>query len=315
MKITIIGNSTVDVLARPISADVFLTGSLPAEEIKMSCGGDGLNEAVLLSRMGKEVELVSKIGNDDAGKTILSFLQQNHVNSKGMIIDSNAETSLNMVLIDGNGQRSFITNPKGSQRTLAYNDIYPHISDVGEIVSFASIFVSSAMDINDYHQLFNALKKDGRILCADTTKRKKSEKLEDLLCILPDLDYIFPNEEEIALLTGNSDPVINADKLVAAGVKCAVIKCGEKGCIIRTKDECIHLPAYPYADCIDTTGAGDTFVAGFLYAMSEGMSLKECGLFANAAASCNIEKTGATNGLTSLDEPMRRFEIMKRIAL
>ncbi len=312
MKITLIGNSTVDVLARPVNADVFASGSQPAEEIRMSCGGDGLNEAVMLSRMGKQTELISKIGTDDAGSRILSFLQDNHVSTDHMIIEEAAETSLNLVLIDDHGQRSFITNPKGSQRTLSYEEIVPHIKEAGEIVSFASIFVSSAMMMSDYQKLFSALKKEGRVLCADMTKRKRGESLQDLLCFLPGLDYVFPNEEEIALLTGNNDPEINAGMLVDAGVKCAVIKCGEKGCIIKTEDECMHVPAYPHAHCIDTTGAGDTFVAGFLYALSEGMPLYNCGLFANAAASCNIEKTGASEGVTSLDEPMRRFLLMKQ---
>lgn len=183
----------------------------------------------------------------------------------------------------------------------------PHVETMADIVSFASIFVSSKLDIKAMEELFRAIKeKPGRILAADMTKAKNRETLEDLYGLLPYIDYILPNEEEIALLTGEDDPGKNAEILIEAGVSCAVIKCGTKGCLIRTKEELYRIPAYEVEHCVDTTGAGDCFAAGFLWALSEGYPLSECGRFACAAASCAVEWLGATDGVISLEEPMRR---------
>lgn len=252
--ITIIGNSVIDVLASNVSADVFQTGSSPAGKIKLSFGGDALNEAVVLSRFGKKVELISKTGQDEAGARILGFLGDAGISTDSMIVGPGVETSVNIVLVDEKGERHFLTNPMGSQRKLTERDVYPYI------------------------------------------------------------DYIFPNEEEIELLTGNSDPCTNAGLLVEAGVSCAVIKCGTRGCVIRTEKELFHIPAYIVENCVDTTGAGDSFAAGFLWALSEGLPLIDCGCLACATASCAVECVGATDGVVSLDATRNRYlEIIKKV--
>lgn len=157
-------------------------------------------------------------------------------------------------------------------------------------------------------EIFRRIKaKPGRILAADLTKPKNGERLEDIIGLLPYVDCILPNEAEIAMLTGCNDPFENARLLVETGVSCAVIKRGRLGCLIRTKDELYEIPAWEPVKCIDTTGAGDTFAAGFLWAISEGMSLKECGRFACAAASCAVECVGATQGITSIEKPLERL--------
>ena len=313
--ITIIGNAIIDVLAKPVNAKVFEIGSQPMENIKLAFGGDALNEAVVLAHLGKKVDLISKVGNDEAGSRILGFLKDSGIAVGKIIIESDIDTSINIVLIDERGERHFLTNPQGSQRKLAEDDIYPHLDSAKEIVCFASIFVSSLLDIPAMTRLFRKIKENpDRILVADLTKAKKGERLEDMAELLPYIDYILPNEDEISLLTGVNDPYINAKLLTESGVSCAVIKRGSKGCLISTGKEMYDVPAYPVKSCIDTTGAGDSFAAGFLWALSEGLPLTECGCFACAVASCTVECMGSTDGVISLETPLSRFhEIMKTV--
>ena len=267
-NITIIGNAIVDVLAKSLNSEVFETGSQPVENIKLSFGGDALNEAVVLTRLGKKVDLISKVGKDEAGLRVLSFLKDSGISVDKITVENGLDTSINVVLIDEHGERYFLTNPAGSQRKFAEEDIYPYLDSANDIVSFASIFVSPLLDIPAMTRIFNRIKqKPSRILVADLTKAKKGERLEDLADLLPYVDYILPNEDEIALLTGEKDPYINAGLLIEAGVSCAVIKCGSEGCLIRTKDEMYQIPAYHVQKCVDTTGAGDSFAAGFLLAL------------------------------------------------
>ena len=310
-NITIIGNAIIDVLAKSVNAKVFETGSLPVDNIKLTFGGDALNEAIVLTRLGKNVDLISKVGDDEAGSRVLSFLKDSGISVDKVAIEKGLDTSINIVLIDEQGERHFLTNPVGSQRKLSEADIFPYLDSANDIVSFASIFVSPILDIPAMKRVFRKIKENpDRILVADLTKAKKGERLKDIAELLPYVDYILPNDEEIALLTGEKDPEINAKLLVEAGVSCAVIKCGNKGCIIKTKEEIYHIPAYPVKNCIDTTGAGDNFAAGFLWALSEGWSLIDCGCFACAVASCTVECVGSTDGVVSIDTPLERYRLI-----
>lgn len=310
-KITVIGNAVIDILTRPVSPLVFEKGSHPVEQIKLSYGGDALNEAVLLARFGRQTELRSRLGQDEAGQHILEYLRRNRVDTTYMISEAGADTSISLVLIDEKSERYFLSDPAGSQRKLSAGDLLPQLDTAADLVSFASIFVSSAMGIEEMTRIFRQLKsKPGRILAADITKAKHGETLADLRPLLPYVDYIFPNAEEAALLTGQSAPCRNAELLVDAGAKCAVVKCGKAGCVIHTAAQTLHIPAYPVKSCVDTTGAGDSFAAGFLWALSESYPLEDCGKFACATASCAVECTGATEGILSLEEPLRRFRRM-----
>lgn len=311
-EITVIGNAAIDILASPVSTEVFEKGTLPVNEIKMSFGGDAQNEAVLLSRFGKRVELFSKLGKDEAGMRILDRVRENGVSVDKIVPDPTMPSPINVVLIEENGERNFLTNPKSSMRKLTDEDVLPILDTAGDIVSFASLFVSTSMDIPQAARIFKAVKsKPGRILTVDVTKAKFGETLEDLKVLLPYVDYIFPNEEEAAVLTGVKDARENARLLVEAGAGCAVVKVGSKGCIIHTKEKTIEVSAYPVSKCIDTTGAGDSFAAGFIYGLSEKMPLEACGKFACAVASCTVECVGATDGVLSIDKPMERFLEMK----
>lgn len=78
--------------------------------------------------------------------------------------------------------------------------------------------------------------------------------------------------------------------------------------MIRTKEHQYEIPAYHVHHVVDTTGAGDSFAAGFVWALSERHSLKDCGRFACAVASCSVERWGAVEGVTSLREPIRRMK-------
>ncbi len=304
--ITVIGAAIIDILASPVNEAVFSAGSIPMDTIKMSFGGDALNEALLLSGFGKKVQLISKVGDDEAGKRVLGLLQERRISADSVQIQKDIPTGINIVLIDTSGERHFLTNPNSSLRRLSLADIQPFIEDSAEIISFASMFVSPLLTISEMKKLFSFIKEKGRILAVDMTKAKNGETIQDITELLPYIDYIFPNESEIALLTGEKDPYRNVQLLLDMGVKTAVIKCGEKGCIVGDHTGVYSVPAVPAERCVDTTGAGDTFVSGFLWGISEGLETAECAKFACAAASFAVESVGATDGIPSLETIRKR---------
>lgn len=310
-EFTIIGPAIMDVLVGNVDKTVFETGSQPISFSKMSFGGDALNEAAVLSRFGKSVEIITKLGNDETGRRIQNYLQYNGIDTSHITIDDSLQTGMNIVLVNKDGERVFLTNPDSSLRKLSADNILPYISDSGNIVCLASMFISPLLTIPLMEEICKQIKNSGRILALDMTTPKNGETIDDISEILKLADYIFPNELEISLLTHEKDPEKNAELLVQTGVACAVIKCGRNGCVIKTKDQLLKIPSFT-TDCVDSTGAGDCFAAGFLWALSEGMCLEECGCFACAVASCTIEQPGAIDAIHSLSEPIKRFHLLRK---
>jgi sugar/nucleoside kinase (ribokinase family) len=122
-----------------------------------------------------------------------------------------------------------------------------------------------------------------------------------LASCLPDLDFLFMNEDEATMITGSSDPAVAAAVVLSKGVRTAVIKLSARGCAIYTHDCETICPAFD-VEVNDTTGAGDCFVAGFLAASLSGASPEEAGKFANAVGALSVRSIGAVSGLKSASE-------------
>lgn len=313
----IIGAAIADILLCPVDGTVFEKGSCAVESIRMGLGGDALNESTVLARLGHSPLLVTKLGVDGVADFILAHCAQEGIAAYAAR-DAAMDTGINAVLVDHDGERSFITNRNGSLRRLALDDVLPAFETEAfrqaKLVCLASMFVSSQLNAAGMEALFSSVKAEGKILCADTTKRKNSETIADVAGALKCLDYFFPNLEEVRLLTGLEDPDANADALLDAGVGCVAIKLGGRGCLVKNGSERLLIPAYAHANCVDTTGAGDNFAAAFIAGILEGRSLAECGALANAVASICVEKLGATAARLDRAEIRRRYdEILSRM--
>lgn len=308
-EFVIIGAGILDVMVCPVEKEVFEKGSVPVEQIRVSTGGDALNEATILARLGKKVSLVSVVGADEAGKMI-----RNHCEKEGICCDyikevQGVETGVNIVMVQGDGNRSFFTNPKSSLRSLAPEHIPEKFSEEAGILCLASIFVSPLLGNRELAGLFRRAKEQGLCVCADMTKCKNKETTEDMREALSYIDYLFANEEEAALVTEEREVSQMADKFLKCGVKNVVIKLGSRGCFVKNKELEKQYPAVKAERCVDTTGAGDSFAAGFLCALSEGKDLEECVAFAGACGSLTVEAVGAAAGVKSREQVERRREL------
>lgn len=292
-EIIIIGAAIVDILVRPASEEVFRTGSYPAEDIRMSTGADALNESTVLSRMGRKVLLETVIGSDQAGQYLLE-----HCNREGILLSpgclrDDLATGINVVLVQADGRRSFLTNERGSLRRLCLEDIRMPFPKSAKILCFASIFVFPRIGAKELRRIFACAKKQGKIVCADMTKCKNHETAKEMADAFSYIDYLLPNDEEAMLLTRKNTVGEAAQSLLLTGVKNVIIKCGAKGCLVANQDGSYMLPAGTGVTCIDTTGAGDSFTAGFLFALSEGRPLRECAEYANECGAKAVGVIGA----------------------
>lgn len=306
----IIGAAIADVLLCPVDETVFEKGSLPVDSIRMRIGGDAVNEATVLSRLGHAPMLATVLGDDGVADFVGA-----HCLREGVALHAarrqGMDTGINAVLVSAAGERSFITNRNGSLRRLSMEDVLPVFETEAfrqaRLVCLASMFVSPMLTLADMEEIFVRARQAGKIVCADSTKRKNGETLRDAAGALSQLDYFMPNLDEARLLTGLEAPDDVADALLGAGVKNVALKLGGSGCLLKNGSERYMIPVWPVERCLDTTGAGDTFAAALQAAILEGRSFAECGAYANAVASLCVEQLGATSAALDGDEIDRRF--------
>lgn len=297
IEVMIIGAAIVDLPLRPVSKEVFDCVSYPIDGIAMTIGGDALNEATIITRLGHKVALMSCIGVDVAGWFVLDHCKKNQIDTSFIKQDSSKDTSINVGLVAADGERTFITNRQGSLWKFSLEDLDLHQLQGAKILSFASIFNNPLFDNKALVKVFQKAKQEGMIICADMVSPRLDEKLEDIKEALSYVDYFFPNFEEACEMTGETKEEKVAEVLYNCGVKNVVMKIGKKGCFIRNEQGSMIVDACKGITAIDTIGAGDNFASGFISALLEGKSIEECAIYANCTAAVSIQYVGATGGV------------------
>ncbi|PHI32852.1 sugar kinase [Budvicia aquatica] len=299
IEVICIGAAIVDIPLQPVSKNIFDVDSYPLERIAMTTGGDAINEATIISRLGHRTALMSRIGDDAAGHFILTHCRKENIDIQSLKQDADLDTSINVGLVTADGERTFVTNRNGSLWKLDIHDVDFERFSQARLLSLASIFNSPLLDGKALTEIFTRAKAHQLTICADMIKPRLNETLDDIRQALSYVDYLFPNFDEAKLLTGKETLDDIADSFLNCGVKTVVIKTGKKGCFIKSADIKMAIPAVSGITAIDTIGAGDNFASGFIAALLEGKSLHDCALFANATAAISVLSVGATTGVTN----------------
>lgn len=260
IEVICIGAAIVEIPLQPVSKNIFDVDSYPLERIAMTTGGDAINEATIISRLGHRTALMSRIGNDAAGYFIVDHCHRENIDIKSLKQDADIDTSINVGLVTADGERTFVTNRNGSLWKLNINDVDFDRFSQAKLLSLASIFNSPLLDGPALTDIFTQAKVHGLIICADMIKPRLNETLDDIREALSYVDYLFPNFEEAKLLTGKDMLDEIADSFLNCGVKTVVIKTGKRGCFIKRVDMKMVVPAVSGITAIDTIGAGITLL-------------------------------------------------------
>lgn len=301
LDVICLGAAVVDIPLRPVSRDIFDIESYPIDNIAMTVGGDAMNEATIISRLGFKTGIIAAIGDDAAGQFILRSCAKDHIDVEGITVDPAISTSMNIGLVTADGERTFITNRNGS----LWKENIEHVNfdkiKEAKILSLASIFNCPLLDGKALVKIFKAAKDNGMTITADMIMPRLGETLDDIREALSYVDYFFPNFDEACLMTHTTEEEKVADVLYGCGVKNVVMKIGKRGCYIRNADGSIIVPACKGVTAIDTIGAGDNFASGFIAGLLQGKDIRECGIYANCTAAIAVQYPGATEGVKNRD--------------
>jgi len=295
LEILCIGQLVTDIIATNIDYTHLGEDTKRADEITVKNGGDCMNVAIDLAKLGCKVGFSGKVGNDGFGEFLRSEFDKLQIDTRGLRVSDDVSTSSVIVLVNGQGQRIFLYYG-GANDSLCVEDIDFSVMDEYRHVHIGGTFLLPRLDGEGSKEIFAAAKKRGLTTSMDVTWDTTGRWLSVIEPCLPYLDLFMPSKAEAELITGCAEPQQIAAFLRARGVGVAVIKLGEKGAYVESKDLRFHQPAFA-VDVVDTTGAGDSFVAGFLSQYVMGRPLRECARFAAGTAAHCIGRLGATSGI------------------
>jgi sugar/nucleoside kinase (ribokinase family) len=278
VSILCIGQIVADVVVRPVDGLPVPGRTEPVEELHLLGGGCAANTAAVLAKLGAKVRLAALIGRDALGDAVLADLQTAGVELDTIVRDAETPTSAAIVLVAGNGQRSFFYRTGGNERLANH-----HLSDA-VLKAARVVHVGGALKLLklDLAELMGRAKSFGCITSLDTDWDINGQWIRKLHGALPRIDYLMTNEEEAAMLTGKEEPRQAAEDLLARGPLAVVVKRGHLGALLATKDGVTEIPACR-VEVRDTTCAGDSFAAGFLLGVARGWPLKQSLRLGNAA--------------------------------
>lgn len=302
IDVACIGILVADVIAKPVD-------KIPAPGLleRINCieiysGGCAMNAGIDMAKIGISTAVLGKVGNDSFGDFLKNELLKNNLNVDGIAVTDKEQTSASVVLSSESGERSFL-HCVGANATFNYDDINWSVIENSKIVFVAGTMLMDSFDGECCARVLKRCREMGKITVLDTAWDSKGRWMKVLAPCMPYIDVFMPSVEEAIELSGEKEPEKIADVFFNMGVRQVVIKLGSKGCYLRETKESdgVTIPSFK-VKAVDTTGAGDSFCAGFLSGMARGLSFEECGRFANAVGAHCVMAMGASTGIKSFDE-------------
>ncbi len=285
-RIVVIGSANTDMVVKaktlPMPGETLLGGTF-----FMNAGGKGANQAVAAARLGGNVTLVAKVGNDIFGKQTIEGLKKENINTDYVFTDEASPSGTALIMVNEEGENYIVVAPGANAELLPADiEIVKNISEAEiilmqlEIPLETIIAVARKAKANNQKVIINPA---------------PAQKLDDEL--LNDLFFITPNESEATFLTGiqvtdETSAEKAADVFLKKGVKNVVITLGKQGAYFQNSILKLKIDA-PVVKALDTTAAGDTFSGALTVALTENMDLEKAIKFAAKAASISVTRLGA----------------------
>jgi ribokinase len=283
---------TGDVVPRFGQAEQLLDGAT------LTMGGSASIMACGAARLGVPTRLIAHVGDDQFGHYVLETLEARGVDTLGIVRHRQSSTGLSVILSEPH-DRSILTN-LGVMTSVNADDLDLATLGPGTHVHAAAYFLlpSLAEGLSD---LFARLHLIGCTTSLDTNW-DPTEQWGGLDDVLQHTDIFFPNEQELCAITAIDD-VERAAAAITAAVRLVVVKRGKRGGLLRTSSgECHHRPPEAPLSVVDTTGAGDSFDAGFLSAWLRDLPLTQCLSVAVAAGGLSTRAAGGITSQATWDE-------------
>ena len=257
-------------------------------------GGKGANQAAAAAKLGGQVAMVGRVGDDVFGPGLIENLNRQGVDTGAIKIDSEAATGVALIIVDEAGENSIVVSA-GANGRVSIEDV----AGIEGLLRQARLLllqhevplatVAYAIDMAARHRV--------RVILNPAPAQPVSPEL------LSRVDYVVPNESEARILTGLevkdlTTATAAGRRLLDYGVPVVIITLGEQGALLVTEQGTSHVPARQ-VKAVDTTAAGDAFIGGLAAALVKGFPLREAVRYATCAGTLATTVFGAQTSLPS----------------
>lgn len=298
-SVVAMGDLVADLVLEVSHLAVFRVESQKARRATLEPGGTG-NFLIAGARLGLKMHALGGLGDDLFGREVTQILAHEEIDVSGVVCTPGSSSTLVLVLIDEAGRHAFL-DCYGEGPVLAFSD------------SWRSRVVSANAFFTNAYALSEQRVDDAVLEAVQTAYRARVTVFLDLG---PDISpismearqvlyrqstVILGTEEEVLLATKAADVETGAAVLLQSGAQVVVIKRGPKGCCVCTENQNLNVPAFS-VPLRDSTAAGDTFDAAFVYGYLHGYSVHDTATFANAVAAAKIQKIGGGRQVPTAQE-------------
>jgi ribokinase len=250
-------------------------------------GGKGSNQAVAAARAGANVSFISRIGKDTFAELALRTWAAEGITPRVTQVETPTGAAF-IYVHETRGDNAIIIVP-GAAGGLCSADV----DAAADAIRGARVFVTQLEQPVD--AALHALGIARAASSITVFNPAPALSFDDALYGL--CDYVVPNETEAEALTGIAVSDLAAarragDALLAKGCGTALITLGERGALFHAKDRSVHVPPFSAGPVVETTGAGDAFVGGFVAALAGGAEPLEAARFGSAAAGISVTRAG-----------------------
>ncbi|MDN4070883.1 ribokinase [Paenibacillus vini] len=285
-KIVVIGSSSIDLVVtsskRPGAGETVL-----GESFKTVPGGKGANQAVAAARLGADVTMIGRVGDDHFAQDILNNFKRNAVSIDFVEPVTHMESGTAHIILAEGDNSIVVVKAANNEVTPAYVD-----KSIQAFEDAAMVMIQQEIPVETVTHVSRICRKLGIPLLLNPAPARPLEEE-----VIENAAYITPNEHEAAILF----PDLSVSEALRKYPNKLFITEGSRGVRYFDGSEEKLVPSYK-VEVVDTTGAGDTFNAAFAVALAEGQPLYESVRFANRAASLSVTKFGAQGGMPTRRE-------------
>lgn len=290
-SVVVVGSLNLDLVVRvpsqPRPGETVLGG-----DVARYPGGKGANQAVAAARLGQRVEMVGRVGDDDAGLTLRRALAADGIDVEAVRVTPGAPTGVALITVDEAGENAIVVSP-GANARLSGEDV---LDSAGALGASAAVLLQLEVPLEVVDVAAQAA--GGTVILNPAPAAPLPADL------LRHVDVLVPNRSELAALVGRT--VANRDEAARAaealdGPGSVVVTLGAEGAVVVSGGRVVPVPAVA-VEVVDTTAAGDAFCGALADALVRGADLVEAARWAVRAAAGSVGRAGAQTSMPTRDE-------------
>lgn len=276
------------------------------DRLELTIGGCAANVAVDLAKLRKRAAIAGLVGKDVFGQFVRQTLEDAGVDCEHLLTSATSQTSGTLIVNVRGEDRRFI-HTTGANAEFSGRGIPRKLIENCRVLYLGGYCLSDQPSAETVAEIFEAARRAGVRTVLDVVIPGPADYWPHLRPVLPHTDVFLPNNDEAQIITGETDPLRQAEMLHEAGAATVVVTCGKDGAILVGRDRSLRSGCYP-VEFLDGTGSGDAFVAGYIYGLLEGGDEATCLRYGSVLGASCVRATGATAGVLTADELPRYIE-------